>query len=129
MAWDHDRRWLFLGLADGALQVCLNSLCEYSMHQHFLMSFFDVSFCQIFAPAPDFSYCANIGKCPLRSDGLRDLCFHSTPHSIDNDLLIMSCHNGSVGLYSPNSQEVLTGVPINEQPINVTKYAFKHLHL
>jgi hypothetical protein len=39
MAWDHDRRWLFLGLADGALQVCLNSLCEYSMHQHFLMSF------------------------------------------------------------------------------------------
>lgn len=99
MAWDAGRHWLFLGLADGALQI--------------------------FAPAPDFSYCANIGRCPMRSGGISNLHFHSCAqnalalassasseyassakpsHDGQNDLLLLSCGNGAVGLYSPNSQ-------------------------
>jgi hypothetical protein len=101
MAWDAGRHWLFLGLADGALQI--------------------------FAPAPDFSYCANIGRCPMRSGGIANLHFHSCAqnaltlsssisssssssvktsqaHDGQNDMLLLSCGNGAVGLYSPNSQ-------------------------
>eukprot|EP00455_Lapot_gusevi_P055915 TRINITY_DN916_c0_g1_i6.p1 TRINITY_DN916_c0_g1~~TRINITY_DN916_c0_g1_i6.p1 ORF type:complete len:317 (+),score=35.52 TRINITY_DN916_c0_g1_i6:81-1031(+) len=114
MCWDFERRWLYLALDDGSFEI--------------------------YNPSADFAFTISIGKCELLQSRIEDITHvRLTPEqqsalqavSVEagppfcsnwHDVLLVSCGNGCVSVYSPHAQELLATLPISLSNISCSRF-------